>query len=430
MQSTNRLVVAFAALAVVCGFLTPAASAQAAGKLEVLHAFHGKDGQSPSAGVIFDAAGNLYGTTEDGGDEISCYTNGCGTVFQLTPGADGKWTETVLHAFHNKDGSVPMAGVIFDAAGNLYGTTSELGYGSAGNVFQLAPGANGKWSETVLHSFDLTDGQYPFAGVIFDPAGNLYGTTLQGGNYKGVCSDAGCGVIFELAPGVGDKWSDTTILAFNARDGDYPTGGLISDAAGNLYGAAGGGPGRGGIYGGVVFKLTPGADGKWSETLLHSFGSLDVLYDPVAVIFDRAGNLYGAVSGSWVGKCSSGCGGVFELIPGTDGRWTEKVRYIFHGSDGDTPGAALILDAAGNLYGTTMYGGANNKGTVFKLTPSANSKWTEKVLHSFNGKDGSEPCGPLVFDAAGSLYGTTYLGGNFSECTNPDGCGVVFKITP
>jgi len=354
-------------------------------------------------------------------------------VFQLTPGANGKWTERVLHSFNNADGSDPYAGVIFDGAGNLYGTTSELGYGRAGNVFKLALGDNGKWSETVLHSFELTDGQYPFSGVISDATGNLYGTTLQGGNYEGYCSDAGCGVVFKLASAAGGKWSDTTIRAFNERDGEFPTGGVVFDAAGNLYGAAAGGPGKGGVHGGVVFKLTPGADGGWTETLLYSFGKGDVLrgYDPVALIFDRTtGNLYGTAFQGGSGECAAGCGGVFELIPGGDGKWTKKVLYIFHGSDGATPDATLTLDALGNLYGTTVQGGAHNDGTVFKLTPHANGKWTETVLHSFNGKDGSSPYSTLVFDAAGSLYGTTSLGGNFSDCDNRDGCGVVFKITP
>lgn len=433
MRSAKPRMVAVTAFAVLFGFLTPAAPAQAASKLQVLHEFHGKDGQSPLAGVIFDAAGNLYGTTTWGGDDSSCVS--CGTVFQLTPDANGKWTEKVLHSFNGKDGSDPYANVIFDTAGNLYGTTSGLGccgpdiYGS---VFKFAPGANGKWHETELHSFDIADGEYPFAGVIFDAAGSLYGTTYLGGDYKGKCSDGGCGTVFKLAPDARGKWAYTTIHAFNLRDGYSPNTGLMLDAAGNLYGTAGGGPGKGGIYGGVVFKLTPGANGKWTETLLYSFGEGDVLkgYDPVAVIFDRAGNLYGTAFQGGPGKCAAGCGGVFELIPGADGKWTKKVVHTFHGSDGATPDAALIFDAAGNLYGTTVYGGASNDGTVFKLTPHANGKCTETVLHSFNGKDGAEPSSALILDSAGSLYGTTYLGGNFGECPNFDGCGVVFKLTP
>jgi uncharacterized repeat protein (TIGR03803 family) len=431
MQSTKSLVVAFAALAVACGFLTPATSAQVHSKLEVLHAFHGKDGQSPSASVIFDTAGNLYGTTTSGGDDISCNVNGCGTVFQLTPATDGKWIETVLHSFNNEDGSVPTAGVIFDAAGNLYGTTSGLGYGW-GNVFQLSPDGDGKWSETVLHAFSAGGSEYPFGGVIFDIAGDLYGTTYLGGDYND-CSDGGCGTVFKVARGAGGKWSYRTIHDFNLRDGYSPNAGLIRDAAGNLYGAAGGGPGKGGIYGGVVFKLARGANGRWSETVLYTFGQGDMSkgYDPVAVTFDRVGNLYGTAfdGGNYNTNCNTGCGGVFELISGANGKWTKKVVYIFHGSDGATPDAALTLDADGNLYGTTVSGGANNKGTVFKLTPHADGKWTETVLHSFNGNDGAEPEAGLIFDT-GSLYGTTFLGGNFGECPNFEGCGVVFKLTP
>ena len=431
MQNTKPLVVAIAALAVVCGFLTPAAPAQSSSKLQVLHAFHGKDGQSPSAGVIFDAAGNLYGTTTWGGNSVACGGAGCGTVFLLTPTANGKWTKTVLHAFNNEDGSVPTAGVIFDGAGDLYGTTSELGYGW-GNVFKLSPDGDGKWSETVLHAFSTGGTEYPFGGVIFDTAGALYGTTYLGGDYK-ECSDGGCGTVFKVAHGIGGKWSYTTIHDFNVKDGYSPNTGLIRDAAGNLYGAAGGGAGKGGIYGGVVFKLTRGADGRWTDTVLHSFGKGDLL-SPIAVIFDQAGNLYGAAWGGGVYKAECdigpGCGGVFELMPGADGKWTEKVLYTFDGRDGATPDAALAFDAAGNLYGTTKYGGVQGYGTVFKLTPHSGGEWTETVLHSFNGKDGAEPEAGLVFDAAGSLYGTTYLGGNFGECPNFDGCGVVFKLIP
>ncbi len=424
--STKPLLVALMAFALPWGFLAPAAPAQATSKLQVLYAFHGKDGQSPSGGVIFDAVGNLYGTTALGGDEVSCSVNGCGTVFELTPGANGKWTEKVLHAFHETDGSDPSVGVIFDSTGNLYGTTSELGYFGDGNVFKLTPASNGKWRETVLHIFDGTDGVYPFAGVVLDAKGNLYGATDLGGDYT-KCRLNGCGTVFKLAPRGGVEWSDETIHAFERRDGEHLTTGVILGVDGNLYGTAGGGPRRGG----VVFKLTPDADGKWTETLVYDFGGVDAVYDPVAVIFDREGNLYGTAFQSGLSNCgSAGCGGVFELMPSADGKWTEKVLYTFHGSDGETPDAALTFDKAGNLYGTTFLGGDSNQGVIFKLTPHANGKWTETVLHSFNGNDGAEPSSALIFDTAGSLYGTTYSGGNFSECNNKDGCGVVFKFTP
>ena len=194
----------------------------------MLHNFNcnGTDGAYPEAGLIFDTAGNLYGTTSEGG------TYGYGTVFELTPQAGGGWTEQVLHNFNGTDGAYPYASLIFDAAGNLYGTTSGGGTYSYGTVFELTPQAGGGWTEQVLYNFngDGTDGANPYAGLIFDAAGNLYGTTLRGGTYGG-------GTVFELTPkraGAGRR--RCCITSTPMSDGYYPYGGLIFDAAGNLYG--------------------------------------------------------------------------------------------------------------------------------------------------------------------------------------------------
>jgi uncharacterized repeat protein (TIGR03803 family) len=427
MHSTKPLIVVVVSVAVVFGFLIPATRAQENGTFQVLHRFSGKDGQSPSAGVIFDAAGNLYGTTTWGGDDSNCLPpTGCGTVFQITPDANGKWTEKVLHAFNYQDGSAAYAGVIFDAAGNLYGTTNY----PWGNVFKLTPDTNGKWSETVLHNFPARGPDNPYAGMILDAAGNLYGTTFAGGNGKGKCRDGGCGTVFKLAVRANGKWPETTLHGFTMTDGAFPITGLIWDARGNLYGTTS----SGGHYtqGGTVFKLSPGADGEWTESVLHSFRhSGDGTY-PNAVVLDAAGNLYGTTyDGGSYADCDYGCGVVFKLMPSVSGRWTEKILLTFHGGkEGWWPYGGVIFDEAGNLYGTTTYGGAYGHGTIFRLTPHPNGNWTETVLHSFNGKDGSEPSGALVFDAAGNLYGTTFVGGNFSGCSNTSGCGVVFKLTP
>src|ERR1019366_2578878 len=230
--------------------LTPAAGG---GWTEtVLHNFgNGTDGATPYAGLIFDAAGNLYGTTQYGG------TYGVGTVFELTPAGGGSWTEKVLYSFNHNgaDGGVPAAGLIFDAAGNLYGTTVNGGTGSncvlgCGTVFELTPAAGGGWTEQVLHSFNNNgaDGSTPFAGLIFDAAGNLYGTTFAGGTY-------GYGTVFELTPAAGGGWTETVLHNFgNGTDGTAPYAGLIFDAAGNLYGTTF----VGGTYGyGTVFEVTP-----------------------------------------------------------------------------------------------------------------------------------------------------------------------------
>ncbi len=213
---------------------------------KILHSFNGTDGGFPFAGLTIDAAGNLYGTTYEGG------TYNSGTVFELTPTKGGGWTEKVLHSFGNgADGAFPRAGLIFDSAGNLYGTTSQGGaYNSCmptiprnnistcGTVFELTPKAGGRWTERVLYSFNHngTDGYDPLAGLIFDAAGNLYGTTSMGGSENGRGCFLGCGTVFELTPTKGGGWTEKVVHNFDGTDGVSPSAGLIIDAAGNLYG--------------------------------------------------------------------------------------------------------------------------------------------------------------------------------------------------
>jgi uncharacterized repeat protein (TIGR03803 family) len=222
---------------------------------KVLHAFndHRTDGSSPEYGLVIDAAGNLYGTTPSGG--IHDY----GTVFELSPTVGGGWTETVLHNFNQNgtDGALPSAALIFDAAGNLYGTTSAGGLYYDGTVFELSPTVGGGWTETVLHNFNQngTDGVSPSGGLIFDAAGNLYGTTFAGGLYLD-------GTVFELSPAGGGAWTETVLYTFcsqnDCRDGSFPAAGLIFDAAGNLYGTTQGSGSMSNLYyGETVFELRP-----------------------------------------------------------------------------------------------------------------------------------------------------------------------------
>ena len=391
---------------------------------KVLHNFNnnGTDGHFPSAGLILDAAGNLYGTTYVGG------AYGYGMVFELTPAAGGGWTEQVLHSFdyNGTDGGYPYAGLIFDKNGNLYGTTDVGGdlacnapYG-CGTVFQLTPAAGGGWNEKVLYSFEGNpDGADPYAGLIFDAAGNLYGTTSYGGTYRN-CR-YGCGTVFELTPAAGGGWTETVLHSFDGNpDGANPLfGGLIFDAAGNLYGTTY----QGGTYSyGTVFELTPPAGGGWTEKVLYSFNNdgMDGVWPESGPIFDAAGNLYGTTrqGGTYGG------GTVFELTPTPGGGWTEQVLHYFgNGMDGVIPYAGLIFDAAGNPYGSTEGGGDYGDGTVFELTPATGGGWTEQVLHSFNGTDGYCPWTGLIFDVGGNLYGTTTGGGTY-------GGGTVFELTP
>ncbi|MGA7753019.1 MAG: choice-of-anchor tandem repeat GloVer-containing protein [Candidatus Sulfotelmatobacter sp.] len=387
----------------------------------VLYAFTGgTDGSSPNS-VIIDAAGNLYGTTEYGGTLTSCNGSGCGVVFKL----DTTGMETVLHRFGRKgDGELPFSGVIRDAAGNLYGTT--VGGGSAlfcfdgcGAVFKLDVTGN----ETALHSFSgRIGGADPDAGVIRDAAGNLYGTTSEGGDLTGgsPCSTlSGCGVVFKLDP----TGKETVLYSFTGGvDGAGPTSGVVRDTAGNLYGTTvQGGDLTGHCAGadtgcGVVFKL----DTAGKETVQYSFtGGGDGYYPFSGVIRDAAGNLYGTASG---GAFDSGT--VFKL----DNTGKLTVLYSFTGGvDGFQPNG-VIRDAAGNLYGTTAQGGdtscgnsVSGCGLVFKLDPTG--QYT--VLYSFtHGADGSFP-DSLIMDAAGNLYGTTEHDGD-PTCS----CGTVFKIAP
>jgi uncharacterized repeat protein (TIGR03803 family) len=426
MTGERPLILLLTAFTAVIGFLTAAAPAFGASKEKVLHSFqsNGRGGQYPTAGLIFDSDGNLYGTTAGGG------AYDYGTVFRVARGANGTWTETVLHSFDFRHGAYPYSSLVFDAAGNLYGTT--LGGGDphclsagCGTVFELRPKAGGGFEERVLYRFyNGKDGLAPYAGVILDATGNLYGTTFYGG------AD-GVGTVFELTPSVGGGWRERVLHNFNnnGKDGYHSAAGLIMDAAGNLYGTTT----QGGTYdSGTVFQLTPTVGGSWTEKVLYSFNNRNDGFSPYAgLVVDAAGNLYGmALYGGAYHE-----GTVFELMPQADGGWTETVLHDFgdKNDDGALPGASLTFDAVGNLYGPTVGGGTYGYGTVFKLTPRTGGGWSERVLHSFNNnrRDGTDPSVDLIFDSAGNLYGTTYYGGS-GTCNDGVGmgCGSVFEITP
>jgi len=386
-------------------------SAQAASSEKVLYSFTGgADGSGPVAGLVFDAAGNLYGTAYSGG------AKGFGTVFQLTPGSNGKWTQNVIHTFTGgNDGGLPMAGLTFDSAGNLYGTTSGNGAKGHGVVFQLKPGSNGKWTERVLHTFNFKDGGEPVGGLIFDAAGNLYGTTMKGGAHE-------YGTVFQLSLGSNGKWKIKVLHSFNSNghDGYFPQAGLALDPAGNLYGTTHDG---GSKNCGIVFQLVLGTNGKWTENVIHVFNAgngHDGASSFATPAFDAAGNVYGTTNG---GGASKFYGIVFQLTLDTStGKWKESILHTFSGgSDGSEPAAGVIVDAAGNVYGTTEVGGT--KGLVFQLTLGTNGKWKETVLHNFGGSDGARPMAGLVLDATGNLYGTTQQGG-------ANNLGAVFEVTP
>jgi uncharacterized repeat protein (TIGR03803 family) len=404
-------------LAVFASILFVAARPARAQEEKILHNFNpnGEDGVEPNSTLVFDGDGNLYGTT----------WGGAGMVFELSPQASGSWTEKSLHHFIHMDGENPNAGLIFDADGNLYGTTENGGPNGGGTAFELKRATNGSWHEKLLHSFGSDkDGIAPFAGLTLH-AGSLYGTTVFGG--AGTCDQtfSGCGIVFELTPATNGTWTET-VYSFTGPDGYEPIGGLIFDAADNLYGTTQfGGTGtcrdeqEGGC--GTVFELTPKAGGGWTEKILFSFTDPDGTEPIAGLIFDASGNLYGTTENGTMENSTA-----FELTPAGDS-WTESVIFKFDKlNEGRNPGyGSLIFDAAGNLYGTTRIGGAYGGGTVFELTPQVGGGWSEKVLHHFgnDGKDGLNPYSGLILDAAGNLYGTTSTGGTY-------GGGTVFEIKP
>jgi len=331
-------------------------------KERTLHSFNPnihRGGANPQASLIFDAVGNLYGTTTSGG------AYGYGTAFELTANGHGGWSEITLHSF-NKDGNDgywPACNLIFDAAGNLYGTTTSGGTYDSGMVFELTPDRDGGWTEVVLHDFNHgTDGSYPQAGLTFDAAGNLYGTTVNGGTY-------GYGTVFALNPEAGGGWAETVLHSFNKNgtDGINPYAGLILDAAGNLFGTTiyGGSS----YFCGTVFGLSPKAGGGWREGVLHSFtnNQKDGCQPYAGLISDGAGNLYGTTS---VGGTQD-CGTVFAFKPKAGQGSEEKVFYSFLNDfqDGCLPTDSVTMDALGNLYGTTASGGMGLAGTVFGVKP-------------------------------------------------------------
>ncbi len=312
----------------------------------------------------------------------------------------------------------PSSGVIFDKSGNLYGVTSQGGTYNLGTVYELSPTGSGNWAGKVLHSFGQgTDGQTPTGNLIIDNAGNLYGTTVYGGTGTCGSSPAGCGTVFELIPGSGGTWTEKRLHSFTGSDGDYPQSGVIMDASGNLYGAAAYGGALGSTYnGGTVFELTP-SGGSWGLSVLHNFGGSGDGTDLFAgLTLDASGNLYGTT-----GSGGAGSGIVFNLVKAS--AWAENILYTF--TDGGDPQGNLIFDAAGNIYGTTAFGGTHGAGSVFELAPAGGGTYTQSTLFSFweNGFDGAETHGAVVMDTAGNLYGTAEFGGI-------GGSGVVYELTP
>jgi uncharacterized repeat protein (TIGR03803 family) len=389
------------------------------------------DGMLPVGGLVADANGNLYGTAAEGGGYTDCSPFGqtCGVVFELSPDSDGTWTETLLHVFTgHSDGGEPLAGLAIDSQGNLYGTTAVGGTYSLGTVFELSPNSEGGWTETVLHSFaGGLDGAYPQSTPTVTN-GVIYGMTYAGGGNSCIGALSGCGVIYQLTQGT-SGWTESVLYRFaNASDGAFPYANLVLDPRGNLYGTTTQGgylSGNCAPYGcGNVFQLRHTGSG-WALNTLYSFTyDSDGTAPFGGVLFDKAGNMYGTTSGG-----GSGFGGTaFELVYSGKGTWSFQLLYSFGGSNGSSPESALV--ARGNeFFGTTYSGGTGSGcffgspcGTVFMLTQTTKG-WAETVLHSFsNNGDGTNPESGVII-GKNALYGAAYSGGAHGE-------GAVYTITP
>ena len=349
---------------------------------------------------------------------------------------------TPIYSFSGgNDGGVPHTWLTFDVMGNIYGSTVVGGKFGLGTVFELSPGSGGQWTEKVLYSFAGTpDGKNPYGGVTFDAAGNLYGTTAAGGS-GGTCAGDGCGTVFELSPS-GNTWTEAIIYNFTGKsDGSGPGNGVVFDNAGNLFGMT---PDGGVHSAGVVYELSPMPGGQWKQTVLHAFtgGDDGAIGSLGPLLFD--GDFYGVTE---IGGANN-AGTVFQLAPQPGGGWRLVTLYAFKGEpDAGFPYGGVIADGKGNLYGTTYFGGANGDGAVFKLS-GANK---ERVLYSFKGgSDGSDSTAALYFDQQqNKLYGTTSAGGGAGcNCgtvfdlgpsgesvvhrfsNSPDGANIYYGLTP
>lgn len=381
------------------------------------------DGSIPNGGLIFDHAGNLYGTTQNGGSGVKCEF--CGTVFELSPSQGGVWSETVIYNFCSQtnctDGDGPATGLIFDTVGNLYGTTVLGGINNVGTVFELSPPLvpGGSWIEKVLWSFGSApdDGGVPYGRLNWDASGNLYGTGSEGGDV------VGGGIVLKLSPNGDGSWAETVLYAFctggdhrHCPDGLNPMAGVSFDKSGNLYGTTW----LGGFDDkwGVLYKLSPppASGERWTETVLYKFVGTGGGQPLSVVNFDKAGNAY--VTASTGASNSPGlCGGVFKFAPGG-----KKLSYLFYPNEtGCRPYAGVFLDnKTGALYGTTKNGGIGG-GNLYEIVGK-----NAKVLYTFCSQpkcaDGVYPTGSLTPNG-GKLYSTTSQGGEFNQ-------GVVFEIGP
>ena len=391
----------------------------------MLHSFSGGSDGVGGGAVTPDRRGNLYGASMGGGS-LNCRL-GCGVIWELTPPQSSEgWTFATLYDFTGgSDGAYPNGGLLLGPSGDLYGTTTWDGAHNYGTAFELSSGSNG-WSLTTLHAFcsepppNCVDGGTS-AGLVWGPGDEPYGTSPYGGTHEG-------GAIFKLVPGSG-RWTYSVLHSFqsssyghSAPGGSDPYDGLVMDQSANLYGTTY----DGGVGYGVVFELTLNA-GHWQEHVLHRFtGFSDGAETSSGVTLDTAGNLYGTtLIGGGKNGCTGGCGTVYKVAPQHNGRWRETLIHTFgNGHNGAWPYGGVVMEKAGNLYGFALGPGGASCNVIYKLAPAPKGKWKYSIVHTFGeGHDGCTAVGNLTIDSSGNLYGGTMDGGAY-------GYGVAFEITP
>ena len=361
-----------------------------------LHTFTGgADGSVPDGPLTLAGNGTFYGSTFFGG------TANDGVVFKLSRTATGT-RETVVYNFQGgfSDVQNPSGRLLVTKDGTIFGTAAggEQGYGA---VYKLTPSGT-TYTETILHVFGV--GEAPInAGVIVDYAGNLYGETAGGGQF-------GYGTIYELQR-TSTGYRYLLLYSFHQNEGDFPSGGLTFDQAGNLYGTTNAG---GAALLGTIFELLHGSNGTWTESTLYTFqGTSDGMFPDGGVVFDASGNLFGTTANGGEPSCAKGlgCGEVYELSP-SGGVWTKTVLHLFTDTpDGSAPDAGLAIDRFGNLFGTTNNGGTAGTGALFEVSPTSIG-WTKTVLHSFtDGADGGFLTSPVTLDLKGNIFGVASSGG-------------------
>jgi len=448
-SSTSTAIRAIFPCTLAAVFLAVLSTTAQAQTFSVIHTFSGTDGAFPQAGLSMDARGRLYGSTSSGGpNSINCQQEGCGTIFRLEK-QNGGWTLSPLWRFHGpSDGADPINRPTFAPNGILYGTTNGGGTQfcegpGCGTVFGLGPGPTAcasvlcLWQQSMVYSFGgveaicegISSGASPRnpagpASVVLGSCPGLGDLTYD--QAGNIYGTIPCchGAVYQLTP----SGTATALYYFNGGDdGDSPQAGVIFDHAGNLYGTTVSGGTAGG---GTVYELSNNGSG-WTKTTLYNFqGGADGAAPYGGLIFDAAGNLYGTTN--FLGANQGGT--VYELSPTGGGNWTFHLLYSLpYNSTFDFllygPTGSLAMDSAGNLYGTTVLDGAFGGGNVFQLTPS-NGGWTYTSLHDFRGEsDGTQPFGSLLIDSNGNLFGTASQGGLAGGCEQR-GCGVVWEITP